>query len=305
MSSFASRRLFSDRVTAWFFLLPGLAALVVAYLYPLAFSAYLSLSNWNIRSPGSSIVFKGLGNYEKVLTSAGFWEAAGRSLIFTAVSLPAQLVLGTAIAVLLTGETVNRRLTGLTRVLLLIPLMLPPVVLGILWRLIFNVQYGPLNAILGVFGIEPLTFIASPTTALASVILVEVLANTSVVAMILIGGLMSLPQDPIRAAEVDGASALRILFEIKLPQLAAYYLIIVLIRVMDLLKTFDFIYAMTFGGPGESTQVLNLYIFRLGSRFLEYTQGAAASWIFLLLLLPFSIFLLMKAAAPSKDYLND
>jgi multiple sugar transport system permease protein len=159
--------------------------------------------------------------------------------------------------------------------------------------------------VLGAIGIEPLMWIASPSTSMSAVILVEVIANTSVVAMILIGGLLSLPPEPIRAAQMDGASPWRILFEIRLRQLVSYYLIIILIRVMDLLKTFDFIYAMTFGGPGDSTQVLNLYIFRLGSRFLEYPQAAAASWIFLLLLLPPSLVLLLKAVAPSKDYLND
>ncbi len=294
-----------DRAMGLLFLLPGVAVLVVCYLYPLLFSAWLSLSSWNIRVPGAPILFSGLANYREILGTADFWTAAERSLIFTVVALPAELVLGTAIAVLLTSEALNRMVANGARVLLLVPLMLPPVVLGILWRLMFNVSYGPLNAILGSVGIAPLTWIASPSTAMLSVILVEILANTSVVAMILIGGLLSLPPEPIRAAQMDGASAWRILIEIRLPQLVPYYLIIILIRVMDLLKTFDFIYAMTFGGPGNSTQVLNLYIFRLGSRYLEYPQAAAASWILLLMLLPPSLLLLLRAVAPSKDYLND
>jgi multiple sugar transport system permease protein len=294
-----------DRTMGLLFLLPGVLVLLLSYVYPLLFSAWLSLSEWNIRQPGAPILFSGLDNYREVLGAAGFWAAAERSLAFTLVALPVQLLLGTAVAVLLTSEALNRHLAAGARVLLLVPLMLPPVVLGILWRLMFNVRYGPLNAVLGAIGIEPLMWIASPSTSMSAVIVVEVIANTSVVAMILIGGLLSLPPEPIRAAQMDGASPWRILFEIRLRQLVSYYLIIILIRVMDLLKTFDFIYAMTFGGPGDSTQVLNLYIFRLGSRFLEYPQAAAASWIFLLLLLPPSLVLLLKAVAPSKDYLND
>jgi multiple sugar transport system permease protein len=104
---------------------------------------------------------------------------------------------------------------------------------------------------------------------------------------------------------MDGASPLRVLLEIKLPMLAHLYLIVGLIRLMDLLKTFDFIYAMTFGGPGVSTQTLNIYIVRLGSRFLEYPAAAAASWIFLLMLLPPSIYLLLKAVPRNQAYLND
>jgi multiple sugar transport system permease protein len=294
-----------DRAVGLLFLLPGVLVLVVSYVYPLLFSAWLSLSSWNIRVPGAPILFSGLANYREILGAADFWAAAERSLIFTVVALPAELLLGTAVAVLLTSEALDRRFAGLARVLLLVPLMLPPVVLGILWRLMFNVRYGPLNAMLGAVGIAPLMWIAEPSTAMASVILVEIIANTSVVAMILIGGLLSLPPEPIKAAQMDGASAWRILIEIRLRQLIPYYLIIILIRVMDLLKTFDFIYAMTFGGPGNSTQVLNLYIFRLGSRYLEYPQAAAASWILLVMLLPLSLLLLLKAVTPSKDYIND
>jgi multiple sugar transport system permease protein len=301
----APRFLRSDRGAAIAFLVPGVAALCITYVYPLAYSAWLSLSNWDLRVPDSAMSFAGLENYHRVMADAGFWSAAGRSLVFTGVSLPTELVFGTLVALLLTSERASRTLSAVGRVALLVPLMLPPVVVGILWRLIFNVRYGPLNAMLGGLGFAPVSWIASPETALWSVILVELFAGIAVVAMILIGGLLSLPDEPIRAAQVDGAGAVRIALEIKLPQLVGYYLIIVLLRVMDLLKTFDFIFAMTSGGPGDATLVLNMYIYRLGSRFLEYTQAAAASWIFLLALLPLSVFLLLKAVAPSGHYLND
>ncbi len=305
MSTGSSRRGLDDKYVAWLFLLPGFIILTLTFLYPLLYSAYMSLSRWNLLVPGSKIEFIGLLNYQKILTDAGFWASAARSFTFTAVSLPIQLVLGTLIAVLLTNEMTSNRVTSGMRVLLLIPLMMPPVVVGILWRLMLNVQYGPLNSMLSGIGIQPMMWIASPETSLGTVIMVEVLANTSVVAMILIGGMLSLPREPILAAQIDGASSLRILLEIKLPQLASYYLIIMLIRIMDLLKTFDFIYAMTFGGPGTSTEVLNLYIYRLATRFLEYTKAAAASWVFLAILLLPSIFLLMKAVSHSNKYIND
>jgi multiple sugar transport system permease protein len=272
---------------------------------PLLYSLGLSLADWDIRRPGSQWAFAGLDNYLEVLTSDAFWEAGGRSLVYTLVALPVQLALGTLVALLLTDERINGKLSALTRVLLLIPLMLPPVVLGILWRLLLNVNYGPINHLLGLVGIEPLTWVSAPDTAMMAVIMVEVISNTCVVAMILIGGILSLPVEPLRAAEVDGAGPLRILFEIKLPQLASYYLIIILIRLMDLLKTFDFIYALTGGGPGEATLVLNLYIYRVGQRFLDYPLASAASWIFLIILLPLSIWLLLRAVSSSREYLND
>ncbi|MBI4923293.1 MAG: sugar ABC transporter permease [Devosia nanyangense] len=294
-----------DRKVAMLFLLPGVGALLVTYLVPLAYSLGLSFSEWDIRKPGAQWVLSGFGNYTDLLTSEGFWRAGLRSLIFTLAALPIELVLGTMIALLLTSEMVSSKLSALTRVLMLVPLMLPPVVLGILWRLLLNVNYGPVNSLLGLVGLGPFTWAAAPDTAMATIVLVEVIANTSVVSMILIGGLLSLPPEPIRAAEVDGAGPWRILFEIKLPQLASYYLIIVLIRVMDLLKTFDFIYALTGGGPGDSTSMLNLFIYRVGQRFLDYPMASAASWVFLVALLPLSIWLLIKAVASSKDYLND
>lgn len=294
-----------DRKVALLFLLPGLIALTLTYLVPLAFSFALSLSSWDIRRPGAQWEFSGLSNYLDVLSSQGFWAAGWRSFVYTLVALPIQLILGTMVAVLLTSLRINSTISAFTRVVMLVPLMLPPVVLGILWRLILNVNYGPANYLLGFIGIGPLAFASSPDMALATAILVEVLSNTSVVVMILVGGILALPPEPLRAAEIDGAGPLRILFEIMLPQLASYYLIIILIRVMDLLKTFDFIYALTGGGPGESTVMFNLQIYREGQRFLHYPEASAASWIFLLALLPLSIWLLVKAVKPSKDYLND
>lgn len=298
-------RLSDDRAVALLFLLPGVACLLLTYFLPLAYSAVLSFSSWDIRTPGAEIVAAGLQNYRDVLADPGFWAAFRRSAVFTLVALPLELLFGTAVAVLLTSERVDRYVAGVARVALLVPLMLPPVVVGILWRLVFNVEYGPLNGLLAYLGVEPLPWVSSPDTAMYAVVLVEVLTNMSVVAMILIGGLLGLPREPIRAAQMDGATPLRILLEIKLPQLLPYYLIVILIRTMDLLKAFDFIYAMTFGGPGESTQVLNFFIFRLGSRFLEFAPAAAASWIFLLLLLPFAIALLLRSVRASHQYLND
>ncbi|MEJ1960874.1 MAG: sugar ABC transporter permease [Gammaproteobacteria bacterium] len=295
----------NDRIAALLFISPCIIALCVAFLFPLLYSAYLSFCGWDIRTPGAQIQLEGLGNYKTVLADMEFWSSAARSLIFTLVALPAELFLGTLVALLLTSERISQRLTGLSRVVLLVPLMVPPVVTGILWRLLFNVQYGPLNAALGFFGLNPQPWISSPESSMASVLMVEILTNTSIVAMILMGGMMSLPQEPIRAAQMDGASPLRLLLEIKLPMLAHIYLIVSVIRLMDLLKTFDFIYAMTFGGPGVSTQTLNIFIVRLGSRFLEYPAAAAASWIFLALMLPPSIYLLLKAVPRGKAYLND
>ncbi|WP_129780488.1 carbohydrate ABC transporter permease [Peristeroidobacter soli] len=294
-----------DRIAALLFISPCILALCVAYLFPLIYSAYLSFCEWDIRTPGAPIELSGVDNYRDVLADGQFWSSVGRSLVFTLVALPAELLLGTLVALLLTNERLSGRLTGLSRVVLLVPLMVPPVVTGILWRLLFNVQYGPLNAALGFFGLNPQPWISQPDTAMAAVLVVEILTNTSIVAMILMGGMMALPQEPIRAAQMDGASPLRVLLEIKLPMLAHLYLIVGLIRLMDLLKTFDFIYAMTFGGPGVSTQTLNIYIVRLGSRFLEYPAAAAASWIFLLMLLPPSIYLLLKAVPRNQAYLND
>ena len=287
------------------FLLPGLAVLVLTYLFPLIYSLVLSFSEWDIRKPGSRFEPVGFDNYADILTDSDFWAAGWRSTVYSVVSLPIQLVLGTLIAVLLTSPRVNSKLGAFTRITMLIPLMLPPVVLGILWRLILNVNYGPANHILGLVGFGPLSFVSSAETALATAIFVEVLANTSVVVMILIGGILALPPDPLRAAEVDGAGPWRILLEIKLPQLASYYLIIILIRVMDLLKTFDFIYALTGGGPGSSTIVFNLFIYREGQRFLNYPGASAASWVFLVALLPLSFWLLRKAVRPTDTYLND
>src|SRR5262245_27508981 len=106
----------NERAMAFIFLSPCIAALLIAYLYPLLYSAYISLSVWDVRTPGAPIVFTGFENYGSVLENADFWSAARRSLVFTCVALPAELLLGTLVALMLTNETLNRRLAGLSRV---------------------------------------------------------------------------------------------------------------------------------------------------------------------------------------------
>ena len=285
----------SDSVLGWAFLAPGLGILLLTYVYPLLFSIRLSLSQWDVRDPSSQVEFRGLGAYGTVLKDGAFWTSVGHTAWFTAAALAAELLLGMVIALAVTSPRVASWYGGIVRALLLIPLTLSPVVVGILWRMLFSVQYGPLNYFLSLVGIAPMQWIASPDQALWSAILVEVWQQTAVVALILSSGLLSLPKEPLQAAVVDGASPWYAFRRVTLPQLRPVLLVVVLLRTMDLFKTFDFMYAMTFGGPGVSTEVLSLFIYKKGMKYLEFAQSAASSWVMLLALLPVSLYLLRRA----------
>src|SRR5437773_8019231 len=164
-------------------------------------------------------------------------------------------------------------------------MILPPVVAGVTWRLIYNPNFGVLNGILRLFGLDTRrwTWLADPSLALPAVILVDVWEWTPFVFLILLAGLQAIPQEPYEAARIDGANAWQTFLHITLPLLIPAILVALLLRTMDLLRIFDQIFILTQGGPGFSTETVSLYIYRTAFRFFDFGYAAAMSFVLLLL----------------------
>jgi multiple sugar transport system permease protein len=264
---------FQERALPYLLLAPSLAVLLGLAVYPLVYAVRVSLrseAGW------------GLGNFARLIQDNFFWTALAHTLIYALAALTLEFLLGLGLALLLDR---NLRGRNLFRALLLVPMMLPPVVVGVTWRLLFNPNFGAINGTLKRFGVNTnaLTWTASPKLAMFSVIAVDVWQWTPFMFLILLAGLQAIPQEPYEAALIDGATPWQIFRDITLPLLKPAILIALLLRTMDLLRVFDQIFILTEGGPGFATETVSLYIYRTAFRFGDFGYAAAMSFVLLLI----------------------
>ncbi len=197
--------------------------------------------------------------------------AIRNTLVFTTVVVAAETLLGLSLA--LAASTLQRG-SGVYRTLLLLPLLLPGVAIGTMWRLMFDYNAGAINQVLLALGIAGPTWLADPGLALPSVMAVEVWHSTSFLFIIFLAALANMPRDVLEAAEIDGAGRLQVIRWVVLPLLRPVLLIAVILRAIDAFKIFDVLVVLTGGGPGTATEMLNLRVFDL--YFQEFRYGYAA-----------------------------
>jgi multiple sugar transport system permease protein len=277
-----SKRLFSaaSRRTLVFPLLlltPALAVLLSLSIYPLIYSITISLQ----RETADGIKWT-LGNFARLASDSFFLTAMAHTFVFAAAALVLEFSIALGLALLLNTQMRGR---GFFRATLLVPMMLPTVVVGVVWRLMLNSNFGAINGTLKNFGIntESLTWTASPRLAFLSVIVVDVWQWTPFVFLVLLAGLQAIPQEPYEAAVIDGSSRWQTLRYVTLPLLKPAILIALLLRTMDLLRVFDQIFILTEGGPGFATETISLYIYRTAFRFFDFGYAAAMSFVLLAL----------------------
>jgi multiple sugar transport system permease protein len=255
------------------FLGPTLLILFAMLAFPTAYVLIVSFRDFQLTNPTAGNPFVGLENYRTLLSDPAFFGALWKSVLFTVASVALTFVLGMAIALLL-----NRRDlwgTGLTRTVILVPLILTPLVIGATYRFMLERDNGIINEILAVVGLERIPFLASSTWAMISVILVDAWQWTPFAVLVLLAGLESLPVEPFEAARMDGASRWGEFWYITLPLLAPVIAVVLLIRTMDAFREFDKIFIMTGGGPGTATQTLPIFLYRAG--FQDFNMGFAAA----------------------------
>jgi multiple sugar transport system permease protein len=219
-----------------------------------------------------------LAHYTRLFQDRLFTVAAAQTLLYAVAALTLEFFLGLALALLVDSLTHGR---ALVRVSLLAPMLLPPVVAAVIWRLIYNPEFGVLNGMLRQLGFYTanLTWTSGRTSAMLSVILVDVWQWTPFMFLLLTAGLQSIPTEPLEAARVDGAGYWRTLVDVILPLLKPTILLALLLRSMDLLRIFDQIFILTQGGPGSATETVSLYIYRTAFRFSNFGYAAAMSFV--------------------------
>lgn len=241
----------------------------------------------------------GFGNYIALFSSARFWNALARTFIFSAVALSIQVSLGLAVALFL-----NRDYRGksMVKTSFLLPMVATPVAIGMVWKLIYEPNIGVLNYVIrNWLGGPKIDWLGSTDLALYSLIIIDIWQWSPMVMLIILAGLTSIPHELYESAMVDGANKWKVISKITLPLLRPTIFTAVLLRLIDVLKTFDIIYSTTLGGPGFSTETLNILSYRQAFEFIEFGQASATLIVF------FAIVLLIATAtikAKSKTEIN-
>jgi ABC-type sugar transport system permease subunit len=279
------------------FLAPAATLAIVLGALPLAALAAFSLFDWSLTRQSSG-AFVGLRNYGAILVDGAFWHAIWVTGQIAVETIVIQMAAGVAIALLL-----DRRLPGMGvfRALTMAPMMIAPLFAGLVWRLALSSDFGVIPYGLTLIGVqEPPSFLSDPTWAVQAVVLVTVWQTTPFVVLFVIAGLQVIPAELHEAARLDGAGAVRAFWFVTLPLLRPVLLTIGLFSVVDSVKIFDPIYALTAGGPGDATESLSYLIYMQTSQFFEMGYGAALAMI-TLVIVAVPVLLLLRRMAPAAE----
>ena len=262
-------------------------------IYPLVYAVVLSFSN---RILTGSVPFKwvGLDNYRHLLAAdSELWSSIWVTLRFAGVGVFCEFVIGLGLALLL-----NRDFRGRTwlRVAILIPLMVPPLASGLVWRLMYDNEFGIIPHAIRNLGGNPPVFLGDPFVALYAVVATEVWRASPFMVLVLLAALQALPPELVEAAQVDGANALQVFRRITLPFITPVIIVALLFRTVDALRTFDLVYLLTQGGPGTTTEVVSMFIYRWGFRHFKLGFTSAASVLLFIATLVICVFYLRLLA---------
>jgi len=263
---------------------PALIALV-GILYPFVLGVYYTFTNYTLTEPGS-IRLIGLANYIEIFRSIDFWKAFSLTFVFAGSVVVIELVVGLGVALLLKDAFPGVRIL---RSFLIIPMMIPPIVSALMWKVILlPTDQGVLNHILGFAGIRPIAWLGDSATALLSLIIIDVWIYSPFAVLIFLAGLQSMPKEPYEAAQVDGASGWFMFRKLTLPLLTPSIVLVTLFRLIDSLKVFDIIYATTKGGPAGSTMTLHIQSYFEAIRWFRMGRGMVYLFVLWLLCFIFS-----------------
>lgn len=265
---------------AWLLMLPLLVVMVSVIGWPLVDTVALSFTDAKL--VGTAGNFVGVDNYAKMLASSNFRSTLTTTALFALISVTAEMLLGVAAALLLNQQFHGR---AALRALMILPWALPTVVNATLWRLIYNPEYGALNAALSQLGLigDYQSWLGEPGTALAAIIVADCWKNFPLVALIALAALQAVPRDMQAAALVDGAGPLARFRFVTLPYLAGPLMVALVLRTIEAFKVFDIIWVMTRGGPANSTRTLSILVYQEAFSFQRAGSGASLALIVTLL----------------------
>ncbi len=265
---------------------PALTFYFLFAIFPLIFTLYLSVNNWQISGQHN---FIGLQNYVQLVQDQEFLTSLRNTAIFVIGPVTIEYICGMTLALLVLRLTRGR---NLLRLCFLVPMMLAPLIVGIIWKMMFDETYGPLNDILARLALPPVAWVTDPVVAVGSIIISDVWEWTPLMFLILFAAMQSLPTEVFESARVDGASAWRVFWDMMFPLLVPASITVVLIRSIESFKIFDVIFLITGGGPGTATESATLYAYNVGLRSGNLGYAAAMTVVMLILVIVLATVLL-------------
>lgn len=272
-----------------FFMAPTIIALLLTTIFPLLYSIFISLFNWNLVKPDTKWQFVGLRNYANILKNPEYLSALKITLFYVIVVVVVEIVLGILLALLAFQQVLGTRIL---RTVVISAMVISPVIVGTAWRLMYNPEYGLINYFLDKMGNWGYGFLADAKTVLPAIMIADVWEWTPLVFLICLSGLQSVSQESLEAASIDGANAIQRFFYVTLPSLRSSIILAVLMRTMDSFKQYDLIYAMTAGGPGTASQNVNILMYNTAFQYFNVSKGAAMGVISVILINIIASFLL-------------
>ena len=281
-------------------LAPALILILATTIYPLLQSFWISLHNWDLKVSAEMGPFVGADNYIRAFSDSEFWNSVFITLIFTVCTVILTLVLGIAVALLLSKE---KRILSYLRAVLIIPFAMSAALIGYSWRFMLNSDYGLFTKIMNFLipAQSHTVWLGTPLTSIAALVSVVVWIWLPFMSLMFISGLMGMSKEVFEAAQMDGASPLRTLIHITLPMLRPIILIAAILMTMFALKAFDPVVTLTQGGPGNSTEVLNFLIYKIGFRYFDMGYASALGYILALITIGFVV-IYMRRLVKGDDW---
>jgi multiple sugar transport system permease protein len=273
----------------YIFILPALATLLVFLFFPIFTSFLISLTNWNIYtfSDLSGLRFLGLGNYIALLKDKVFWQALVNTMVFSGVGIPLNTILALLLAVLIDKKYIKTK--AVFRSGYFMPVVTTLVAVAVVWRWMYNPEYGLVNYLIGLLGIDKQTWLSSPHLALPSLIIMSVWKNFGYNMVIILAGLQTIPRSLYESASVDGADAWQTFWSITFPSLKPTLFFVIIMTTIGSFQFFAEPYIMTEGGPLNRTLSMVMYMYNQGFNFFKFGYGTALAYILFLCILAFTL----------------
>jgi multiple sugar transport system permease protein len=271
----------SRRLLPYLLLAPAVVAIAVVVVYPLSYTVYLSLFDYNLLRPAQGRIFVGLRNYATLVGNPSFWQSLRATLTYTAGTVAASFALGLGTALLLNASFPAR---GLARALIILPWTIPWLVTTLIWYAMLNPQFGPLNAVLTKAGVirQGIPWLYQTSTAMLSIIAVTAWRLFPKVTLFLLAGLQTIPKERYEAAAIDGAGELAKFLHVTMPGLRAVNYVVIMLLTISSFKLFTVAWVLTGGGPGQATRLLSILTFEESLRFYRVGTGSTVATMMLL-----------------------
>jgi multiple sugar transport system permease protein len=270
---------FGDRRARLTMIGPAFVTLIAVLIYPLGYTVWISLHNQKVGREAGSLT---LERYGEVLTNGSFWHGMAVSAQFLVGAVALELVLGVLLALLISRPTPGM---AVLRGLIILPVLLSPVIAGILFKLLLNEEFGVVNEMLGWVGLGPVEWLSHATQAKISIILMDAWQWTPFMALLIAAGIGSLPPEPLEAAAIDGARPWQRLRLVTLPMLSRVIFVTVAFRIVFALATLASVLVLNDGGPSQATNLFSLYVYQQGFQFFNTSYAAAASMVVMTIVL--------------------